>query len=277
MTNVRTVPTSNIPKTTVDTGLPFRVVSHVNPLSRYTAFIYGFAGSGKTYLARTLLNTPMAPVLVCSCDEGHLTLRDVMGEQLVVTPTTSIVDFNAIYDYLLHKRHPFKTVFIDNITELYRNALMDRASANAEGKANRSYYTLTQQDYGEARLQLLALISDFCLELKGLNIIITALANRVTSQSDSSIDISLAGKVAYEIPAYADIVGYLSKEQHPTKLVREWMAAGKPIPPERRVLQVDSTANIPAARNRGGYFKESIYNPSLYEIFKVVTSSKQTV
>lgn len=252
---------------------PFKILKADAPITRFTAFIYGFAGSGKTYLARSMINTPMAPILLCSCDEGYLTLKGVVGSQLVVAPTNKMADFNDIVDYLSKGRHPFKTVFIDNISELYRTALNDRAAANSRDKVGRNAFSLTQQDYGEARNQLLDLVSSFNLGLRSMNVIITALANRAQGQDSSTVEISLAGKVAYEVPAYSDIVGYLYKERHPTKLVREWTAAGKPIPPERRVLQIDSSSDVPTARNRGGFFKEDIMNPNLYEIYKTITEA----
>lgn len=256
---------------TVPNQLPFSIVTK-QTTSRFTAFIYGFAGSGKTHLARTVIDTPIAPILVCSCDEGHLTLRSVIGPQVVVTRTTDIKDFEKVGNYLLEKGQPFKTLMIDNLTELHRKSLLSRAQANSAGKT-RDAFSLTQQDYGEARNQLLTLVSRFALELKSVNVIFTALASRAVSADESSIiEPSLGGKLAYELPSYCDLVGYLSIEQPNPAQVRKLRAEDKEPPEARRVLQCAASYKVPSARNRGGYLPATVYNPNLYEIFKVMTS-----
>lgn len=240
------------------------------PIKRFSAFIYGLTGAGKTYLARTALDSPLAPILVCSCDAGHLTLKDVLGETLVVTPIENVTDFTAIGKYLSSSANIFNTVMIDNLSELHRVTLLARAAANSQGKT-RDAFTLTQQDYGEARNQMLSLVSQFVLGLPKMNVIATALAVKAQGEDSSTIEVSLGGKLAYELPSFFDVVGYLSKVPHDVRMIKQLRDAKQPIPPESRVLQVESTNVISQARNRGGYLPDKIVNPSLAEIYKLLT------
>jgi hypothetical protein len=257
------------PVATPQNRFPFKTTPQGAKTTRFTAFIYGFSGTGKTYIARTVLDDPaLYPALVCICDRGGLSLQDVVDdERLVVTDTRTVKDFNAIFDYLKNKPHNFKTVIIDNLSELQRSGLIEQAKRASENKDTRTGHEFTQQDYGIVRNQILSLVSNFTLELS-LNVILTALASKSTDQITGieSIEPNLAGKLAAEVPGYCDVVGYLSIKP-PTMIERK---AGQTEP--TRNLQVVQSTQVATARNRGGRIGTDMVNPTLPKLFHAMTA-----
>lgn len=259
--------------TAAPSRFPFATIASNTLTTRFTAFIYGFSGSGKTYLARTVLeDIRMYPALVCICDRGDLTLRDIVDdEKLVVTNTRSFGDFNPIFEYLKSRNNVFKTVIVDNLSELHRSGLIDQAKRSSQNKDSRTGHEFTQQDYGVVRNQLLGLVSNFALELN-INVIFTALASSSVDQITgvTSIEPNLSGKLAHEVPGYCDVVGYLSVK---TPTLRE-QKEGRVEPV--RTLQVTQSSNVQTARNRGGKLGQEMQNPTLSRIFSAMVGSSQS-
>jgi|GEM_PF-5270098 len=246
---------------------PFPTIATNAATRRFTAFIYGFSGSGKTYLARTVLDDPaLFPALVCICDRGDLTLKDVIdNEKLVVANTRAIADFNPIFEYLKGRNNVFKTVIIDNLSELHRSGLIDQAKRSSQNKDARTGHEFTQQDYGIVRNQILSVVSNFALELN-INVIFTALASQNTDQVTgiTSIEPNLSGKLAFEVPGYCDVVGYLFEKTPTLRDQKEGRTESV------RMLQVTQSTNVQAARNRGGKLGKEVVNPTLPKIFTMM-------
>lgn len=265
-----------VAQTPVGPRLPFRTVNKGDILARFSLFVWGFSGAGKTYLARTAVESDItSPILVCVCDRGHLTLKDrIDGDKMVVTLTPDFADFNPIYDFLKRGQHPFKTVMIDNITELHRRTLVQRADVASQGKS-RTAFEFTMQDFGVVRNQVLALVSTFVLDLN-MNVVVTALA--MESQDDSTGTVRLSpdipGKLGHEIPGFFDFVGYLSVQTPTAKDRREAEREGKEVHPVRH-LQLTQTSRIQDARNRAGVLGDFMINPTLPQIAAAVTKFNQ--
>jgi len=241
---------------------------------RVSAFIYGFPGAGKTYLARTLLGDEnLFPALIVVCDAGDMTIRDLINDETFVVAPGTFENLTAIFAELSGKNGGgFKSVFIDNLSELHRTALLDRARISSENKS-RSEYEFTQNDYGVARNQILAVVSAFATKLPDINVFATALAMPTIDEQTgrSTVLPDLAGKLSVEVPGYFDLVAYLDVEAPKASEVRRAEKAGEPLPKLERVLVVNQTSSTPIARNRGGTFTADIHNPCLDDIHRIMT------
>lgn len=234
---------------------------------RVSALIYGFPGAGKTYLARSIAADPkLLPAIIVVCDSGELTLKDLVNETDFIVVRGDLSSLSHVFNFLNSaKGTDIKTIFIDNLTELHRTAMQERAKISSQNKENRSEHEYTQNDYGVARNQILSVVGSFATKLPNHNVFATALAynnqNELTNQT--TIEVDLAGKLGVEVPGYFDLVGYLGVDTPKPSVIRAAEKAGKPAPQSQRVLIPYQTRQIPIARNRGGVFTEPIYDPNL--------------
>lgn len=95
------------------------------------ALVYGRAGVGKTYLARTAPNP-----IVLSAEAGVLSLRDVAIPMITITTVQDLIE---AHQWLLSSAQakPFETVYIDSISEIGEVVL---ANAKAQTKDPRQAY-----------------------------------------------------------------------------------------------------------------------------------------
>lgn len=119
--------------------------------------IYGRAGAGKTYMART------APKpLVISAESGLLSLRDV---DLPVYKVGNLTDLITIFDWLQvpANRANFHSVYLDSISEI-AEAVLSNAKATAKDP---------RQAYGELIEKMNMTIKGF-RDLDGIHVIMVA-------------------------------------------------------------------------------------------------------
>lgn len=255
---------------------PFATVSSGDIPDRVTGFIYGPSGSGKTFMVRSAVEDPdMFPILVCSCDSGELTLRDLIDDDKLVVTQTGLEELSNVFNYLHSRQNRFKTVVIDNLTELHRRALMARGDQRvAEGKA-KTVGEFTMQDYGIARTQILAVVSNFALQLTGMNVFFTALSTTVTDELSGAVSYEpdIAGRLSGEVPGYCDVVGYLTVDTPSAAEVRKAEREGRTLPIER-VLITNATRQVPIARNRGGKLGDKVQNPTLPLLRSMLLASR---
>lgn len=267
-------PQPNAPK--VSKPFPFRTALATKQ-ARFTAFIYGFSGAGKTFLLRSALEREaLYPILVLSCDQGHRTVQDLATDdgKLTIAPVGSLEEIEDIANWCVNNK-VYRTVAIDGLTELYRKTLLSWAAKNSAGKS-RSKWETTQQDYGYSRLQYLGMASSFVMEptLAYMNVIFTAWAARELDEQTgmSSIVPDLSGKLGYEIPGYFDVCGLLEVVTPAAKDVRAAQAAGKDVPQTQRVLITSQSSRVPMARIRGANITQ-ITSPTLSKIQDAIQQS----
>ena len=119
--------------------------------------IYGRAGVGKTYLARTAPNP-----LVISAESGLLSLRDV---ELPVVTIKTLPELDELYAWVSQSREAdqFYTIYIDSLSEIAEVVL---SNAKATVKDPRAAY-------GELSDRMLSLVKKF-RDLQGKHVVMSA-------------------------------------------------------------------------------------------------------
>lgn len=110
------------------------------------------------------------------------------------------------YEYLKSRRHPFKSVILDSISELQA-----KASEDIKGRAQ-----FQTQDWGK----LLQRMSFFCRDLRDLtgdydNTIEAVIITAMSKDYDGTLKPFLQGQISAQIPYWFDITGYLYVDQVP--------------------------------------------------------------
>lgn len=185
-----------------------------------SALIHGSAGAGKTNLA---VSGPK-PLLFLDVEKASrfVKARKIKWNPLESEPpvddgtwdicVVNISDWNRAikaYEYLKSRRHPFKSVVIDSISEL-----QSKAMENIKGRK-----AFQMQDWGK----LLADVSFFCRDLRDLagdddNTIESVVITAMSKEYDGVVKPYLQGQISAQAPYWFDITGYLyvTQETDPT-------------------------------------------------------------
>lgn len=127
--------------------------------------VYGRAGVGKTYMARTC----PAPIIL-SAEAGLLSLRDLNLPYITVE---SVAKLREVYDWLkgAAEAKQFKTVYIDSISEIAEVILENAKKINKDPR----------QAYGELATEATAAIRCY-RDLPGRHVVTTAKQDRNEDQ-----------------------------------------------------------------------------------------------
>lgn len=180
---------------------------------RLSYLIHGAAGAGKTTFATTgpkpllLLDVEMASRFV------RAEIKKISWNPLTDNPPVDdgtwdicVVKVNEwrkaekAYEWLKSRKHPFKTVVVDSISELQSKAVED-----IKGRAQ-----LQTQDWGK----LLSRMSFFCKDLRDLtgddeNIIEAVVVTAMSRNDNDVLKPYLQGQIQAQAPYWFDITGYL--------------------------------------------------------------------
>ena len=238
--------------------------------TRMTAFIFGYSGSGKTFLLRSIMEAPeMLPCLYLVCDASQASVADLFDNvNIVPVKISTFEELVTMYTYLQTSRR-FKTVFVDGLTELYRSIFMSIVRKRT-GQAGKPLFDISRNDYGDARVQFLEFVASYTLELTHLNVFMTALAADIQDEATSTVSTepNVSGKLSYEVPGYFDVSGYLKRVVPTSAEKRQAAQAGLPEPTSKRVLLVDQTSQVTHARNRGGKLGQQVVEPTMLKLLR---------
>jgi len=171
--------------------------------------IFGESGAGKTTLAKTINE----PTLVISAEAGLLSLRgaslDVVDISLddagqVIPQEKRIARLGEVYQYLLTEeaRKKYKTIFIDSLSEINQNLLVQLNLEFSDAKD-------TLKMYGELAKKMRSLIKSF-RDLPFYNVIFTALSEADKDEAGNRyIGPQLVGKLSSQVGAFFDECFYI--------------------------------------------------------------------
>ena len=170
------------------------------------ALIYSEPGNGKTTLAATL---DLKRTLIISFESGLLSILDESGfEDLQYVEPSNLSDLKDIYDNLKNDKDlaaKYDTIFIDSLSEIsdmMLEALKQDPKVYTGMKDNMKLYMINQE-------KVVGIAKSF-RDLKGYNVIMTALAATKTTNMVEKLLPSMAGqKLADKLPPLYDFVWYL--------------------------------------------------------------------
>lgn len=225
-------------------------------------FVYGSPGSGKTYLASTLLqDKSLLPALILVCDSSELTLKDFISPDLDVY-RADLDKITEAYNLIISPKNEYKCIFIDGLSNLHRLCMEHEAKTNQKEDLRR--------DYGTVRSQLLTVVDSFLNIKSNIPFIVTCWSQADNDESTGRRTISpnLPGKLSDELPGLFGINGYL--------YVKEPSLAELKLNPNaqpKRIMQVNPTREVPIAKNRGNYLGNEVIDPTIPKIKALIEKS----
>ena len=183
----------------------------------FRGLFYGPSGVGKTVLTATAADVPdMCPILFCDADMGTLS---IVNRTFDVVPIKTIKDVENVNKYI--RAHPgeYKTVVVDGLTALYNQIIRQRLVAPGRTD-NEDPYVPSQRDWMHGTFRLRVVIQ--MLKTAPVNFLATALVDeRIDEFSGAKVTRpGLSNKLAQEVGAEFDIVGYLSVKMQVKKATR---------------------------------------------------------
>jgi phage nucleotide-binding protein len=184
-------------------------VSADRAIGWFNLLIYGDYGAGKTYFASTAQDHPSTtPVLFLDIEGGTATIRK--RPEIEVVQVRSINQLVSIYDELeADQGKTYRTVIIDSVSELQKLDLADIMREVVREHSDRDVDVPAQREYGKSTAHMRKIVRAF-RDLP-CNTIFTSLAKRDQDESTGKVTYvpNLTGKLAAEVPAFLDTVGYL--------------------------------------------------------------------
>lgn len=187
----------------IDTfAIPFEISTVAEDPGPITMLIFGTPGSGKTVLAGCAEHVPqMAPVLFIDVDAGRSTLNGIAPSVHFI----KLRNWGTLYDVVDFLESPqgsiFKTIVMDNLTELTELCLADIVKDTVDGMP-------TIKHWNELNTRIRNMIRTF--RSLGRNLILIAWEDYKKDEvGDRSIAPSLRGKLTTQIPGMVSISGRL--------------------------------------------------------------------
>ena len=235
--------------------------------------IYGNFGTGKTFLAGTATERPdiFGKCLLIAPDPGDVTLMDVDQDNIDVAPIGSLKELDDWFEYLevtcSSDSPEYGTVIIDGITDVAEMALQEFLVASHRKDRKNDRYQPNVAHWGKVGNVVREVIRQF-RDLP-IHVVFTALERDVKDEGTGRTYIrpSLSGKLANEIGAYFDIVGYIYAEAPSNK--KEAEESGIPrflqCQPSQRVLAKDRTSRLDMV----------VENPTLPGLIEMINTTSE--
>lgn len=222
--------------------------------------LYGDPGVGKTtFLATASLIKAMSPMLLLDIEGGDLSLRDFPDVEVV--RVTSYEKMQPIYDELHRGRHGFKTVGIDNLTEL-RYFSMSSIMIDAVAKNDKMDPDVpSQREWGKNSSQVRAVVRGF-RDLP-MHTFFTAHAKEAEDKRTNLTKVkpALPGQLSDEISGFVDLVLY-----YYIKMVGQ----------EHKRLMLTTKTATTNAKDRSGKLPSVLEEPSMTDLIKLILPDKLT-
>lgn len=203
--------------------------------------VYGDPGAGKTVLAGSADAVPeMRPVLFIDVEGGTFSIRERFPDVHVVR-VQSWSDMQKVYDQLYAKKTEYQTVVLDSLTEIQKFSMYTIMDAVYKRDSERDPDVPSMREWGKNIEQIRKLVRAF-RDLE-MHTIFTALAktDKDAKTGASRTKPSLSGKLADEVAAFVDIVGFQYTKVKDDRLVRYLLTAQ-----HERFVAKDRSDNLPA-------------------------------
>jgi KaiC/GvpD/RAD55 family RecA-like ATPase len=171
--------------------------------------VYGESGTGKTTLAGSSDACPaLRPALIVDFEGGTESLVRAYPEVDQVRVTTW-KEMQAVYDELLLDKHGYSTVILDSLTEIQKFNMYSIMEELLERKPEMDPDVPSMREWGKNLEQMRKFVRAF-RDLP-MHSIFTALVKQDRNDRTGMVTTlpSLSGKLAGEVAAFLDIVGYL--------------------------------------------------------------------
>lgn len=243
-------------------GLPVVPVQKRAPF--INLLIYGESGTGKTTLAGSADACPaLRPALVVDFEGGTESLvRSYPDVEQIRVATWN--EMQKVYDELrLSQTHGFQTVILDSLTEIQKFNMYQIMTELIERRPDLDPDVPSMREWGKNLEQMRKFVRAF-RDLP-MNSIFTALVKQDKNDRTGVTTLlpSLSGKLAGEVAAFLDIVGY-----YYTKQVDQ---DGELV--EKRLLLTAKTETI-VAKDRTQMLPMVVEDPTMQKIFDYINAKQ---
>ena|SRR3990167_1777407 len=234
-------------------------------------WLVGPPGATKTSLAATLGDHPRGRDVLVLDGEGGSGVLQEFGNHIKVIPITTWPHLLEIYTNLVEQDHNYKTIIIDNMTEFNKISIrhaQDTSDDPSEKDPNRP----TLRAYLGSSNQMGNMIRKFrdLGSIKGMNVVFCSWIAREQDQISGAItyEVDLGRSLQSQVPGIVDVVGYLSRNdegtpilklvadrQHPTIKFRRRNSAAWTIPDE---IEQPTLAPVLEVMKEGTLWEEAI-------------------
>jgi hypothetical protein len=248
-----------------DTLTPTRLGGlEVIPVQKRAQFInvliYGDSGVGKTTLAGSAQACEqLSPALMIDFEGGTESLVRTYPDVSQVRVTTWL-EMQAVYDELLRGKSGFKTVILDSLTEIQKFNMYNIMEQVVADHDDRDIDVPSIREWGRNLEQMRKFVRAF-RDLP-MNSIFTALKREDKNDKTGMVTTlpMLSGKLAGEVAAFLDIVGYYYVKK---------VTVENQDPVDKRMLLTQKTETI-IAKDRTGRLPQVMMEPTMSDLFALV-------
>jgi phage nucleotide-binding protein len=240
-------------------GLPVKAVQERS--AYYNILIYGDSGTGKTTLAGSADEVPsMRPVLFVDIEGGTESLRHSYPGVETVRVTTW-KEMQLVYDVLHSGEHDYQTVVLDSLTEIQKFNMYTIMESVVQKRPDLDIDVPSMREWGKNLEQMRKFVRGF-RDLE-MHTIFTALNATDKDQKTGQVMMKpqLSGKLANEVAAFLDIVGYYYVKQ---------IGDGEDAEFKRLLLTQKTDAQV--AKDRSGKLPMVVEYPTMKLLHEIMSA-----